>query len=97
MRNPENMSIHRNGRLLKMMLATTFALFGHTLGSRRKSGMHSSGTGMLQSNTFDFSASPAAARQLMQADNHALRLYYSEYKHVLPWRGNSRYVVIAFL
>jgi hypothetical protein len=57
------------------------------------SGMHSSGAGMLQSNTFDFSASPAAASQLMQADNHALRLYYSEYKHALPWRGNSRYVV----
>jgi hypothetical protein len=57
-------------------------------------GVYSQQAGMVQSNSFDFSvAKPDVATQLMQVDNNAVRLHYSEYKHSLPWRGNSRYVV----
>jgi hypothetical protein len=57
-------------------------------------GVYSQQAGMLQSNAFDFSVvKKSVADRLMTVDNAAVRLHYSEYKHTLPWRGNSKYVV----
>ncbi len=50
--------------------------------------------GTLQSFEFLFSISdPQVAQQLMEHSGNQFNLHYTEYNAVLPWRGNSKYVV----
>lgn len=50
--------------------------------------------GGVKSNEFIFSvAKKEHAELLMRASNKKVELHYKEYLGVLPWRGNSRYVV----
>jgi uncharacterized membrane protein len=57
-------------------------------------GLRSKNPGMLESNEFEFSvADKNVAEKMMTLDGETLRLHYKEYKRMLPWRGNSKYVV----
>lgn len=52
----------------------------------------------LQSNEFIFSVSnPQVAKELMNAGGKEVDLHYREYLGVLPWRGNSKYVVDSII
>ncbi|MDR1022461.1 MAG: hypothetical protein LBL94_04200 [Prevotellaceae bacterium] len=57
-------------------------------------------SGKVGSNEFVFSVSDREiAEKLMHAGGEEVELYYKEYKHALPWRGYSPYIVdsIAFV
>jgi len=55
-------------------------------------------TGGIQSNEFVFSvANKDIAERLMRAGGQEVDLYYKEYLGVLPWRGNSKYVVDSII
>lgn len=51
-------------------------------------------TGSVQSYDFEFSVqNDSLANVLMLNNGNFYELHYKEYKHALPWRGYSRYVV----
>ncbi len=55
-------------------------------------------SGSIQSNEFIFSIEDeVAAQQMMTMGGRQIDLYYKEYKHALPWRGNSNFVVDSFV
>lgn len=57
-------------------------------------GFRSEGSGKMGSNEFEFSVSnKEIAERLMRAGGEEVELRYKEYKHALPWRGYSAYVV----
>lgn len=57
-------------------------------------GFRSDGSGKMGSNEFEFSvSSKEIAERLMRAGGEEVELRYREYKHALPWRGYSVYVV----
>ncbi|MDR1343081.1 MAG: hypothetical protein LBK18_07510 [Prevotellaceae bacterium] len=57
-------------------------------------GFRSENSGQVSSNEFVFSvANREVAEKLMRAGGEEVELYYKEYKHTLPWRGYSPYVV----
>jgi hypothetical protein len=57
-------------------------------------GFRSEGSGKMGSNEFEFSVSgKEVAERLMRAGGEEVELHYREYKHALPWRGYSAYVV----
>ncbi|MCZ4224921.1 hypothetical protein [Pedobacter rhodius] len=59
-----------------------------------QSGVRSKQTGTLQNNEFEFSVADAKiTEQLMGNSGKFFELHYKEYKHGLPWRGFSKYVV----
>ncbi len=68
-------------------------------GKMIQSGFKSSqSAGSIQSNEFIFSIEDAAvAQKLMTMGGRQIDLYYKEYLHTLPWRGNSNFVVDSFL
>ena len=50
--------------------------------------------GGLQSNELKFSVeNPNVARQIEEGSNIGVKLHWKRYLGVLPWRGNSQYVV----
>lgn len=52
----------------------------------------------IQSNEFVFSIdNDEVAKKLMNMGTRTVDLYYREYLHTLPWRGNSVYVVDSFI
>ena len=54
--------------------------------------------GTIQSNEFIFSIEDEnVALKLMEMGDRTVDLYYKEYFHALPWRGNSVYVVDSFI
>ena len=54
--------------------------------------------GTIQSNEFIFSIEDEnVALRLMEMGDRTVDLYYKEYFHTLPWRGNSVYVVDSFV
>lgn len=54
-------------------------------------------SGSIQSNEFTFSIEDEEiAKELMTQGGHLIDLYYREYLHPLPWRGNSEFVVDSF-
>ena len=54
--------------------------------------------GTIQSNEFIFSIEDEnVALKLMEMGDRTVDLYYKEYFHTLPWRGNSVYVVDSFI
>ncbi len=57
-------------------------------------GFRSETAGQMGSNEFEFSvAKKEVAEKLMRAGGEVVELYYKEYKHSLPWRGYSNFVV----
>ena len=56
------------------------------------------GTNAIQSNEFVFSIeNEEVAQKLMAMGGRTVDVYYKEYLHTLPWRGNSEYVVDRFV
>lgn len=54
--------------------------------------------GTIQSNEFVFSIEDEnVAQELSKMSNRTVDLYYKEYFHTLPWRGNTVYVVDSFI
>lgn len=52
----------------------------------------------IQSNEFVFSIeNEEVAKKLMNMGTRTVDLYYKEYLHTLPWRGNSLYIVDSFI
>lgn len=69
-------------------------LFKTYEGKLIQSGIRSQTPGSLQSYEFDFSvADDSLANYLMDNSGNYYDLHYKEYKHALPWRGFSPYVV----
>ena len=59
-----------------------------------QSGFRSQAGGSIQSYEFEFSiADDSLANYLMDNSGNYYDLHYKEYKHALPWRGYSVYVV----
>jgi hypothetical protein len=59
-----------------------------------QSGIRSREAGTIQSYEFEFSvANDSLANVLMNNSGNYYDLHYKEYKHALPWRGFSPYVV----
>ena len=59
-----------------------------------QSGITPSESGGVQSNEFTFSvAKKDIAERLMHAGGKTVELHYTEYFGVIPWRGDSHYVV----
>ncbi len=59
-----------------------------------QSGFRSQSAGSIQSYEFEFSiADDSLANYLMNNSGNYYDLHYREYKHALPWRGYSTYVV----
>lgn len=69
-------------------------IFKTNEGKLIQSGIRSKQTGTLQNNEFEFSvADVALAEKMMGNSGKFFELHYKEYKHSLPWRGYSNYVV----
>jgi len=69
-------------------------IFKTNEGKLIQSGIRSKQIGTLQSNEFEFSVpDEAIAKKLMGNSGLSFELHYKEYKHGLPWRGYSKYVV----
>ncbi len=59
-----------------------------------QSGIRSQAAGSIQSYEFEFSiADDSLANYLMNNSGNYYDLHYKEYKHALPWRGFSAFVV----
>jgi hypothetical protein len=59
-----------------------------------QSGIRSQQAGSIQSYEFEFSvADDSLANELMSNSGNFYDLHYKEYKHALPWRGFSPFVV----
>ncbi len=71
-------------------------LFKTYEGKLIQSGIRSQQAGSMQSYEFEFSiADDSLANLLMNNSGSYYNLHYKEYKHALPWRGFSVYVVDA--
>ena len=69
-------------------------LFKTYEGKLIQSGIRSQQAGSVQSYEFEFSvADDSLATLLMNNSGNFYDLHYKEYKHALPWRGFSPYVV----
>jgi hypothetical protein len=61
-------------------------------------GLRSKVPGMIGSETFEFSVvDDSIANTLMTNSGKIFELHYKEYKHSLPWRGYTNYVVDRIL
>ena len=69
-------------------------LFKTYEGKLIQSGIRSQSAGSIQSYEFEFSiADDSLANLLMNNSGNYYDLHYKEYKHALPWRGFSPFVV----
>lgn len=69
-------------------------LFKTYEGKLIQSGLRSQQPGSIQSYEFEFSvADDSLANVLMNNSGGYYDLHYKEYKHALPWRGYSAYIV----
>lgn len=69
-------------------------LFKTYEGKLIQSGFRSQAAGSIQSYEFEFSiANDSLANYLMNNSGNYYDLHYKEYKHALPWRGFSPYIV----
>jgi hypothetical protein len=69
-------------------------LFKTYEGKLIQSGIRSQSAGSIQSYEFEFSiADDSLANVLMNNSGNYYDLHYKEYKHALPWRGFSPFVV----
>lgn len=61
-------------------------------------GLRSASTGTIQSNEFEFSVeNDSIANVLMLNSGKTFDLHYREYKHAIPWRGFSAFVVDSII
>ncbi|PPK99076.1 hypothetical protein [Parapedobacter indicus] len=61
-------------------------------------GLRSASTGTIQSNEFEFSVeNDSIANVLMLNSGKTFDLHYREYKHAIPWRGFSVFVVDSII
>jgi hypothetical protein len=61
-------------------------------------GIRSQNVGSVQSYEFEFSVvNKNIAEKLMANSGKWFDLQYKEYHHVVPWRGNTRYIVDSIL
>lgn len=59
-----------------------------------QAGLRSRGVGTVQSYEFEFSvANDSIANVLMNNSGQYFDLHYKEYKHSIPWRGYTNYIV----
>ncbi len=57
------------------------------------------GTGaLIESYNLEFSVKdPQVAEELMKLGGETVQVHYKQYKGVLPWRGNTKYIVDRFV
>jgi hypothetical protein len=61
-------------------------------------GIRSKAVGAIQSNEFEFSISSKAVFDVLKMNSGKIfDLHYKEYNGVLPWRGNTRYIVDSII
>ncbi|MET0635881.1 MAG: hypothetical protein ABWZ25_07620 [Chitinophagaceae bacterium] len=61
-------------------------------------GIRSRTAGAIQSNEFEFSIRDKAVFEVLKLNSGKIfDLHYKEYNGVLPWRGNSRYIVDSII
>ena len=69
-------------------------LFKTYEGKLIQEGIRSKTAGAIQSNEFDFSIKDKEIFEVLKMNSGKIfDLHYKEYNGVIPWRGNSRYIV----
>ncbi|MBP5455293.1 MAG: hypothetical protein J6Y37_02225 [Paludibacteraceae bacterium] len=82
----------KSGELNQIVLKGN--LFKTYEGRLIQSGFKGTQANTIQSYEFNFSVEDEkVAKRLERLGRKSLELHYNEYKHVLPWRGNSVYIV----
>lgn len=83
---------HLNYVVLKGDLFKTYE------GKLIQEGLRSPTTGNIQSYEFEFSVvNRSIAEELMRNSGKEFDLHYREYHAMIPWRGNTRYIVDSIL
>ncbi len=73
-------------------------LFKTYEGKLIQEGIRSKTAGAIQSNEFEFSIKSEAVFEVLKLNSGKIfDLHYKEYNGVLPWRGNSRYIVDSII
>ncbi len=73
-------------------------LFKTYEGKLIQEGIKSKMVGSIQSNEFEFSIKSKAVFEVLKLNSGKIfDLHYKEYNGVLPWRGNSRYIVDSII
>jgi hypothetical protein len=69
-------------------------LFKTYEGKLIQEGIRSKTAGAIQSNEFEFSIKDKAVFEILKVNSGKIfDLHYKEYNGVIPWRGNTRYIV----
>lgn len=73
-------------------------LFKTYEGKLIQEGIRSKTAGAIQSNEFEFSIKDQKVFEVLKVNSgKVFDLHYKEYNGVLPWRGNSRYIVDSII
>ena len=73
-------------------------LFKTYEGKLIQEGIRSRTTGSIQSNEFEFSIKDKKIFEVLKMNSGKIfDLHYKEYNGVLPWRGNTRYIVDSII
>ena len=73
-------------------------LFKTYEGKLIQEGIRSKTAGAIQSNEFEFSIKDKAVFDVLKVNSGKIfDLHYKEYNGVVPWRGNSRYIVDSII
>lgn len=73
-------------------------LFKTYEGKLIQEGIRSKVAGAIQSNEFEFSIKSKAVFEILKMNSGKIfDLHYKEYNGVLPWRGNTRYIVDSII
>ena len=73
-------------------------LFKTYEGKLIQEGIRSKTAGAIQSNEFDFSIKDKEIFEVLKMNSGKIfDLHYKEYNGVIPWRGNSRYIVDSII
>jgi hypothetical protein len=73
-------------------------LFKTYEGKLIQEGIRSKTTGAIQSNEFEFSVKDKKIFEVLKINSGKIfDLHYKEYNGVIPWRGNSKYIVDSII
>jgi hypothetical protein len=73
-------------------------LFKTYEGKLIQEGIRSRATGSIQSNEFEFSIKSKRVFEILKMNSGKIfDLHYKEYNGVVPWRGNTRYIVDSII
>jgi hypothetical protein len=73
-------------------------LFKTYEGKLIQEGIRSKTAGAIQSNEFEFSIKDKAVFEVLKVNSGKIfDLHYKEYNGVIPWRGNSKYIVDSII